>query len=1204
MKKTLISLGVVIAMLSSLICPAVMASDVFEFGNPIGSEIYDTQRKYGKNIVETDKYVFLVAGNSSSSVVAKSTVHIYEKPTAEHRGYKYLTSISQRSSDSDATLTLPVRDLWIKDDTLYINWNNAKTVKSDKFAFPSRLGHTSPLYRYNIADISEGATLTPTLVGQVSYREPEMHPYNRGGASFLDEENELLYMAKHTGRDLAGIGLTYVLYDLSNAAHPVSKSIKGGSVDTTQFIVKDGYLFEVLQNNGGISTTTERVSQAFNNVRIYDISELATGSDIQTKFLGSYTTAISGDWVINDIEINGDTAYLATTSGLEVVDISDAKEASPGSPVELTLSERLYNGKTTNAVVLKDDILYVGLNNAMVIYDTSTGTPVEIGTYEVTGGFKDFSVNTEENLIYALSAAQNGGLTILNLDLLLNKLEVSDVTYTENNGELSAQMTITNPGVSPIEFTSHYMLYEGNRLAQISTQDWSLDPDESVDFSDAVEIDDTDNIHAKIILTTIGASPRTIPMVNETSIVFEQNYGTNPSVSASSDDVMNVADMDSYGNIVVSGKVEEFKGTSMLVMVENTTAGDSDRLEKVRYMDVVTVGEDGSYAFAFMPSDSGTYSIDMKNILGVGNISDDVVVDEVEISVLSGEELPGIESLLFINLINGQNTHEIDFEMTFDSSVVEVSEEIIVCDEFEASNVAVENGTLSITFTKQSDVTIDERDLCTVPFTVKSDAVLGDYALGVTVTVTDKYDTVLDTVTNDGVLSIMETTQKYIARDAAIAAMTALKDADELTVEDYLVELAKLTDAKAKVEVAYSYLLRDSQLGTALIEKLGAVEEKLTEFIPYYEAVDVVEAAEAADMQTTLNTNKAFFNITDEALALYAGATNKALIDTELAAEDFDTPGDVYNAFHKSLVFNSFFETRWQNVDRLLGYAEKGTELDTSAYNDLETAERKAYVQQELQLRTYADVATLQSALNTAVEGAIINVPLPDPDGDGPSGDTDGYSPGNTRVPGSSVFDQDTGVEVKPPAPVAKSDVFSDIAQSAWAKEAIEYLNGKGIINGIGGGKFAPMENVTREAFFKMIALGFGISGAESDITFTDVEDGTWYSEYAYALAGAGIINGRGDGRLGVGEYITREEIAVILDRVSQLKAIDIKPNKEVSIPDAENIGEYAVSAVNKMWASGIINGFEDGTVRPKETASRAQVAQLIYKVMLMQSNI
>ena len=44
-----------------------------------------------------------------------------------------------------------------------------------------------------------------------------------------------------------------------------------------------------------------------------------------------------------------------------------------------------------------------------------------------------------------------------------------------------------------------------------------------------------------------------------------------------------------------------------------------------------------------------------------------------------------------------------------------------------------------------------------------------------------------------------------------------------------------------------------------------------------------------------------------------------------------------------------------------------------------------------------------------------------------------------------------------------------------------------------------------------------------------------------------------------------------------------------------------AVSAVNKMWASGIINGFEDGTVRPKETASRAQVAQLIYKVMLIQ---
>ena len=114
----------------------------------------------------------------------------------------------------------------------------------------------------------------------------------------------------------------------------------------------------------------------------------------------------------------------------------------------------------------------------------------------------------------------------------------------------------------------------------------------------------------------------------------------------------------------------------------------------------------------------------MKNLLGAGNISDDIVVNPVEISVPGGEEVPGIESQLYINLTNGQNAQEIDFEMTFDSSVVEVSEDIIVCDEFAASNVAVENGTLSITFTKQSAVTAGEKDLCAVPITVKSDAAL------------------------------------------------------------------------------------------------------------------------------------------------------------------------------------------------------------------------------------------------------------------------------------------------------------------------------------------------------------------------------------------------------------------------------------------------------------------------------------------------
>ena len=114
-------------------------------------------------------------------------------------------------------------------------------------------------------------------------------------------------------------------------------------------------------------------------------------------------------------------------------------------------------------------------------------------------------------------------------------------------------------------------------------------------------------------------------------------------------------------------------------------------------MDVITVGEDGSYAFAFMPSDNGTYSIEVTNILGTGAVSDDVVVDEVDITVCNLEEVPGVQSDLYINLTNGQNIDTIDFELTFDNTVITVGEELVACEEFAISDVVVDGNTLTAT---------------------------------------------------------------------------------------------------------------------------------------------------------------------------------------------------------------------------------------------------------------------------------------------------------------------------------------------------------------------------------------------------------------------------------------------------------------------------------------------------------------------------
>ena len=163
----------------------------------------------------------------------------------------------------------------------------------------------------------------------------------------------------------------------------------------------------------------------------------------------------------------------------------------------------------------------------------------------------------------------------------------------------------------------------------------------------------------------------------------------------------------------------------------------------------------------------------------------------------------------------------------------------------------------------------------------------------------------------------------------------------------------------------------------------------------------------------------------------------------------------------------------------------------------------------------------------------------------------------------------------------------------------IEFLYQNGVINGKEEKVFAPSDNVTREEFAKMAALAFDIKSESVSVGFSDVAEDAWYAEYVNALASLGIINGRGDGTFGTGDYITREEIAVMIDRVLTLKGASLS-EKELNSADKDSVSAYAKAAVGKMCATGIINGFDDGTIRPQENAQRAQTAQLIYKAVML----
>lgn len=174
---------------------------------------------------------------------------------------------------------------------------------------------------------------------------------------------------------------------------------------------------------------------------------------------------------------------------------------------------------------------------------------------------------------------------------------------------------------------------------------------------------------------------------------------------------------------------------------------------------------------------------------------------------------------------------------------------------------------------------------------------------------------------------------------------------------------------------------------------------------------------------------------------------------------------------------------------------------------------------------------------------------------------------------------------------------FDDLSDFEWAREAINALYSKNIINGMGNGKFAPRDKVTREQFVKMLVTAAAVPVGGSENVFADVDKDSWYFPFVSRAANAGIVNGDENGCFGVGDSITRQDAVVMCYRT--FAALKNK-NAESAKPfvDEGDISEYARNAVEILSSLGIIDGMDDGRFMPLETCTRAQAAKIIYTIL------
>lgn len=174
---------------------------------------------------------------------------------------------------------------------------------------------------------------------------------------------------------------------------------------------------------------------------------------------------------------------------------------------------------------------------------------------------------------------------------------------------------------------------------------------------------------------------------------------------------------------------------------------------------------------------------------------------------------------------------------------------------------------------------------------------------------------------------------------------------------------------------------------------------------------------------------------------------------------------------------------------------------------------------------------------------------------------------------------------------------FGDLQDVPWAVESITQLFSKGVINGIGEGVFLPNESIKREEFAKILCIAFEIKGSNgSNGYFDDVSSGAWYYEYTSALKSAGISNGTGGGKFGVGLNITRADAATMI--VKAISADKLPSKVNISFTDIDEIPSYAFEAVDKLAKSGIVSGKGEGAFYPLDSITRAEASKIIYSVL------
>ena len=168
---------------------------------------------------------------------------------------------------------------------------------------------------------------------------------------------------------------------------------------------------------------------------------------------------------------------------------------------------------------------------------------------------------------------------------------------------------------------------------------------------------------------------------------------------------------------------------------------------------------------------------------------------------------------------------------------------------------------------------------------------------------------------------------------------------------------------------------------------------------------------------------------------------------------------------------------------------------------------------------------------------------------------------------------------------------FDDMVDH-WAKDTVNDMGSRMIVEGDGTGNFNPDNNMTRAQLATIIVRALGLTPMTGESGFDDIETTDWCCGYVKTAAYYDIVEGNGSGKFGPDDLITREQAMIMIARAMNLANVEVILTYSEVIAligvysDSTLISDYAVESVAACLEAGVIHGKTVDCIAPADYIS------------------